>query len=191
MTRTDASAPAAAGTVFAAPEVDVVIEIPRWSFLKRGSTGRIDFVSPLPCPFNYGAIPQYLGQEGDLLDAVVLGPRLPAGTRLRVRAWGAVILMDRGMTDDKLICSVRPVDPGAAAAGVAVLPLLREVQGAPQPLAAATRPQRLRRLVRSRRGARTRPAARRRLARSGDRVLIAVSVRASASRRLLFRRACP
>ena len=112
MTQTDASAPAAAGTAFAAPEVDVVIEIPRWSFLKRGSTGRIDFVSPLPCPFNYGAVPQYLGQEGDLLDAVVLGPRLPAGTRLRVRAWGAVILMDRGMTDDKLICSVRPVDPG-------------------------------------------------------------------------------
>jgi inorganic pyrophosphatase len=93
----------------AAPTVDVVIEIPRWSFLKRGSTGHIDFVSPLPCPFNYGAVPRYLGQEGDLLDAVVLGPRLAAGTRLAVRAWGAVILTDRGMTDDKLICSARPV----------------------------------------------------------------------------------
>jgi inorganic pyrophosphatase len=112
VTQTETSAPPVAGTAFAVPEVDVVIEIPRWSFLKRGSTGRIDFVSPLPCPFNYGAIPQYLGQEGDLLDAVVLGPRLPAGTRLRVRAWGAVILMDRGMTDDKLICSVRPLDAG-------------------------------------------------------------------------------
>jgi inorganic pyrophosphatase len=91
------------------PTVDVVIEIPRWGFLKRGSTGRIDFVSPLPCPFNYGAVPRYLGQEGDLLDAVVLGPRLAAGTRLDVQAWGAVILTDRGMTDDKLICSARPV----------------------------------------------------------------------------------
>ena len=31
-------------------ELEVVIEIPRGSFLKRGSTGHIDFVSPLPCP---------------------------------------------------------------------------------------------------------------------------------------------
>ena len=57
------------------PEVEVVIEVPRGSFLKRGSTGQVDFISPLPCPFNYGAVPNYLGLEGDLLDAVVLGPR--------------------------------------------------------------------------------------------------------------------
>jgi len=69
------------------PEVEVVIEIPRGSFLKRGSSGRIDFVSPLPCPFNYGSVPDYLGLEGDLLDALVLGPAV-AGTRIRVRAWG-------------------------------------------------------------------------------------------------------
>lgn len=90
-----------------APEVEVVIEIPRGSFLKRGSTGRIDFISPLPCPFNYGSVAQYLGLEGDLLDAVVLGPRLPRGTRIHIKAWGAVTLTDRGMTDDKLICSHR------------------------------------------------------------------------------------
>jgi len=91
-----------------APEVSVLIEIPRWSFLKRGSTGHVDFVSPLPCPFNYGSVPIYLGREGDLLDAVVLGPRLKVGTRIRVKAWGAVILTDRGMSDDKLICSYEP-----------------------------------------------------------------------------------
>jgi len=67
-------------------EIDVVIEVPRGSFLKRGSTGHIDFVSPLPCPFNYGSVPNYLGLEGDLLDALVLGPRLPFGTRIRVKA---------------------------------------------------------------------------------------------------------
>jgi len=93
----------------APPEIDVVIEIPRGSFLKRGSTGRIDFISPVPCPFNYGSVPDRLGLDGDLLDAVVLGPRLPLGTRLRVPAWGAVTLIDRGMADDKLICSSRPV----------------------------------------------------------------------------------
>ena len=91
--------------------VEVLIEIPRGSFIKRGSTGRVDFVSPLPCPFNYGSVPKYLGLEGDLLDAVVLGPRLPFGARRSVRAWGAVILTDRGMTDDKLICSAQPLRP--------------------------------------------------------------------------------
>ena len=93
------------------PELEVVIEVPRGSFLKRGSTGRVDFISPLPCPFNYGAVPNYLGLEGDLLDAVVLGPRLPFGSLVRVKAWGAVILTDRGMTDDKLICGIQPPDP--------------------------------------------------------------------------------
>ena len=87
------------------PVVEVIIEVPRGSFLKRGSTGNIDFISPLPCPFNYGSVPSYLGLEGDLLDALVLGPRLPLGTRIRVKVWGAVTLTDRGMTDDKLICS--------------------------------------------------------------------------------------
>jgi len=94
-----------------APEVEVLIEIPRGSFIKRGSTGHVDFVSPLPCPFNYGSVPQLVGLEGDLLDAVVLGPRLPLGTRKRIRAWGAVTLTDRGLSDDKLICSERPLAP--------------------------------------------------------------------------------
>ena len=91
------------------PELEVVIEVPRFSFLKRGSTGRIDFISPLPCPFNYGSIPAYIGLEGDLLDALVLGPRLALGARVRVKAWGAVTLTDRGMSDDKLVCSASPI----------------------------------------------------------------------------------
>ena len=95
---------------FAPPEVQVVIEVPRGSFLKRGSTGRVDFVSPLPCPFNYGSVPSYLGLEGDLLDALVLGPRLPLGARIGVHAWGAVTFTDRGMTDDKLVCSYHSPD---------------------------------------------------------------------------------
>lgn len=91
------------------PEVDVTIEVPRGSFLKRGATGHIDFVSPLPCPFNYGSVPNYLGLEGDLLDALVLGPRLPFGSQIRIKAWGAITLTDRGMVDDKLICSTHPL----------------------------------------------------------------------------------
>jgi len=91
------------------PELEVVIEIPRGSFLKRGSSGRLDFLSPLPCPFNYGSVPAYLGLEGDLLDAVVLGPRLRRGTRTRIRPVGAVSMLDQGICDDKLICSRHPV----------------------------------------------------------------------------------
>jgi inorganic pyrophosphatase len=105
------SPPPARSTSSEPPEVEVVIEIPRGSFLKRGSTGHVDFISPLPCPYNYGSVPNYLGLEGDLLDALVLGPRLPLGTRIRIKAWGAVTLTDRGMTDDKLICSSRPLSP--------------------------------------------------------------------------------
>jgi inorganic pyrophosphatase len=93
------------------PEVDVVVEVPRGSFLKRGSTGRVDFVSPLPCPFNYGSVPTHIGLEGDLLDALVLGPRLRLGARVHVKAWGAVTLTDRGMSDDKLVCGERPPSP--------------------------------------------------------------------------------
>ena len=91
------------------PEVTVVIEVPRGSFLKRGSTGRVDFVSPLPCPFNYGSVETHVGLEGDLLDAVVLGPRLPHGTRITVKAFGAIGMTDRSMYDDKLICAHEPI----------------------------------------------------------------------------------
>ncbi len=91
--------------------MEVIIEIPRGSFLKRGSTRRLDFISPLPCPFNYGSVSNYTGLDGDLLDAVVLGPRLPRGARVTVKAFGAVGLTDRGMYDDKLICSHHSVRP--------------------------------------------------------------------------------
>jgi inorganic pyrophosphatase len=93
----------------ACPQIEAVIEIPKWSFLKRGSSGRVDFVSPFPCPFNYGSVPEYVGLEGDLLDVLVLGPRLARGTRVEVRAIGAVGLSDRGMYDDKIVGSREPL----------------------------------------------------------------------------------
>jgi inorganic pyrophosphatase len=90
-------------------QLDVVIEIPRWSFLKRGSSGRVDFVSPLPCPFNYGSVRAFIGCDGDFLDAIVLGPRLARGTRVKVSVYGAVGLTDRDLYDDKLVCSRQPL----------------------------------------------------------------------------------
>jgi inorganic pyrophosphatase len=90
------------------PRLEVVIEIPRGSFMKRGSTGELDFISPLPCPYNYGSVENYIGLEGDLLDAVVMGPRLRCGERVIVYAVGAIGLTDRGMYDDKIICTTDP-----------------------------------------------------------------------------------
>jgi inorganic pyrophosphatase len=102
--RADARAP---------PEVEVLIDVPRGGFPQRGSTDHIDFDSPLPCPFTYGSVPSYAGLEGALLDAVIPGPRRPFGARTRVKAWGAIVLTDRGMTDHRLIgCNRRP-DPSA------------------------------------------------------------------------------
>lgn len=91
------------------PELDVVIEIPRGGFLKRGSSGHVvlRFAPALPVQLRLCAA--YVGLEGDRLDTVVRGPRLALGSRVRVKAWGAVMLTDRGMADDKLICSDQPV----------------------------------------------------------------------------------
>lgn len=94
-----------------APLVEVIIEIPRGSFLKRGSTGKLDYISPLPCPFNYGSIPAFIGLDGDFLDAVVLGSRLPLGAKVIVHTWGAIRMSDHGLYDDKLICSYSPIPP--------------------------------------------------------------------------------
>ena len=89
--------------------LDVRIEIPRGSFKKRGTFGEIDFVSPIPCPFNYGSVSSHLGLDGDLLDAVVLGPTLEIESEIHVPVHGAVGLVDRGIYDDKLICSFEPI----------------------------------------------------------------------------------
>jgi inorganic pyrophosphatase len=91
------------------PQVEVIIEIPRGSFRKFDSRGRLDYISPVPCPFNYGSVADFVGPDGDPLDAVILGRRLSRGTRLNVRAIGAVRMSDRGVLDDKLICSHKPV----------------------------------------------------------------------------------
>ena len=103
------------------PKVEVVIEVPRGGFIKRSSHGRLEFVSPLPCPYNYGSVPAYRGGDGDLLDAIVLGPRLERGRRVTVTAYGAVGFTDNGIYDDKLICSQRAVPPRARRRVVAFL----------------------------------------------------------------------
>jgi inorganic pyrophosphatase len=91
------------------PKLEVLIEVPRGSFIKRASNGKVDFISPFPCPFNYGSVFAYTAPDGDPLDAVVLGPRMPRGKRITVAVLGAVAQIDRGVFDDKLICGHYPI----------------------------------------------------------------------------------
>jgi inorganic pyrophosphatase len=93
-------------------EVTVEIEVPRGGFLKRRADGAVDFVSPVPCPFNYGSVPGLVGGDGDPLDAVVLGPGRVRGELVPVRVRAVVRFVDRGETDDKLICAA--TEPSAA-----------------------------------------------------------------------------
>jgi inorganic pyrophosphatase len=88
-------------------EAVVVVEAPRFSHVKRRDDGAVDFVSPLPCPFNYGSVPGTRSGDGERIDAVVLGPRLPRGSRARLRVLGVVRFVDAGADDPKWICADR------------------------------------------------------------------------------------
>ncbi len=83
----------------------VQIEQPRWSLVKRRSDGRVDFVSPVPCPYNYGCIPAMGSGDGDPLDALVLGPRIPRDRVVRVPVVCVVDFLDGGRDDPKVVCS--------------------------------------------------------------------------------------
>lgn len=85
--------------------IEVLIEVPRGSFAKRDAHGAVEFLSPLPCPFNYGCVPALPAPDGDALDAVVLGPRLLIGQRTQTKARGTIVFVDAGRQDDKLICA--------------------------------------------------------------------------------------
>ena len=97
--------------------VEVLIEVPKGGFIKREldgtvrsgvfarvlGPGRVDFVSPVPSPFNYGCVPGWPGADGDPVDVVVLGPRLRAGERVARDVVGVVRFWDAGDVDDKLV----------------------------------------------------------------------------------------
>ena len=105
MTRDSANQPGFAGAAGQPQELEVVIEVPRGGCIKRTDAGTIDYVSPIPCPFNYGSVPDTRSGDGDRLDAVVLGPTLPRGTRVRVRVVGVVSFLDAGEEDPKYVCA--------------------------------------------------------------------------------------
>ncbi len=90
---------------YASMPVEVLIEVPRGSFVKRDGRGVFEFISPLPCPFNYGSLPGLPAADGDAQDAVLLGPRVAAGQRVQVPVRAVICFVDAGQQDDKLICA--------------------------------------------------------------------------------------
>lgn len=99
--------------------VTVRVEIPRRSFLKRRSDGSLDFLSPLPSPFNYGSVPGTLSPDGEPLDAIVLGPKRPLGYIERCAVAAIVRFVDAGVFDPKLVCAGEPPLRPAERAAVA------------------------------------------------------------------------
>ena len=90
-------------------ELTVVVDVPRGSFVKRDDNGIVDFVSPFPCPFNYGHVPGTRAEDGDAMDAVVLGRRLPLGTASTVAVRGRIGFIDAGLPDPKWVCARSPL----------------------------------------------------------------------------------
>ncbi len=90
-------------------DLTVVIDVPRGSFIKRDDDRNLDFVSPIPCPFNYGHVPGTLADDGDALDAVVLGPRLPLGSTTKSTTRARIDFVDAGRSDPKWVCSDAPL----------------------------------------------------------------------------------
>lgn len=83
----------------------MVIETPRGSCVRRLPSGRVEFLSPVPCPYNYGESPGHRGGDGDALDVVLLGPRRPRGHRTSATVRGVVGFLDAGLEDHKILCA--------------------------------------------------------------------------------------
>jgi inorganic pyrophosphatase len=89
--------------------LQIIIETPKFSFIKYKDDGSVDYISPIPCPFNYGSVPNTTSGDGDRLDAIVLGKKLKGGSRAEVPVIGRVVFWDKGEEDPKYICSDKPI----------------------------------------------------------------------------------
>ncbi len=88
-------------------EIRVRVEVPRGGFAKRDATGRASFLSPLPCPFDYGSVPETTAPDGDEVDAVLLRGPGRRGVMGRGRVAGYVDFIDEGLADRKWIVVAR------------------------------------------------------------------------------------
>jgi inorganic pyrophosphatase len=86
--------------------VTVRIETPRGNFVKRDWVGgrlRVAFVSPVPCPFDYGTVPGEPSEDGLGRDAVWLGAKKKALETADGVVAAVVRFKDAGARDDKWV----------------------------------------------------------------------------------------
>ena len=88
-------------------QLQIQVEVPKGGRIKRRPDGRVDFVSPLPCPFNYGSVIGSTALDGDPEDALIVGQRIALGQSVHSAVWGRVIFTDAGVADHKWICGPR------------------------------------------------------------------------------------
>ena len=81
-------------------------------FVKRSIDGELDYISPIPSPFNYGCAPAHLSGDGMPLDVVLLGPRRPRGHHERVKVLAVVHFIDAGEVDTKMVVARRALTGG-------------------------------------------------------------------------------
>lgn len=95
-------------------DIAVRVEVPRGGRLKFRPDGRLHYASPWRCPFNYGSVPDApRAPDGDLQDALVLGPRAPVGAMVVGRLAGVVRVLDEGVRDDKWVVLAPGHEPDA------------------------------------------------------------------------------
>ena len=87
----------------------IIIDTPKWSFTKYKDDGRKDYFLPLPFFVNYGSILGTQGEDGDRLDAIILGKRLKRGTKKEMLKVGVVEFWDNGQKDEKFVFSEKGI----------------------------------------------------------------------------------
>lgn len=89
------------------------IEIPKnsyfkYEFNKDSNELLVDRVLSIPCPFNYGYIPNTLSADGDPLDIFIISAEpLVSLSHVLFRPFGVLICEDQGIEDNKVIAGIQ------------------------------------------------------------------------------------
>lgn len=95
------------------PTLDMVLEQPRGTFVRRDAQGKRMYVSPLPLPFHYGACPSQLAEDGSGLDVILLGGgNYAVGDRIGVTPVGVADFQDGPDWDPKVIARAGALGAG-------------------------------------------------------------------------------
>ena len=81
----------------------ILIDTSKYSFKKYNDKGEVDYISPIPFLVNYGSCLDTIGEDGDRIDAIVLGKRLNKGYMEEFDKKGKIIFIDNGEEDTKFI----------------------------------------------------------------------------------------